>query len=129
MVLWRVHISPFACKLLDDVSVLPFFQLTLYLPNNTRDRSNIKQIIAVFSLVVIYQKSPSENAGDYISKTLIFKNFLEGNMLPDPPIFSSLAYILKKSQAMPLEWYGCHRVTLSITAQEVASARSCSKFS
>ena len=30
-------------------------------------------------------------------------------MLPDFPIFSSRAYTLKKSQAMPLEWYGCHK--------------------
>ena len=30
-------------------------------------------------------------------------------MLPDSPIFSSRAYTLKKSQAMPLEWYGCHK--------------------
>ena len=104
MVLWRVHVSSFACKLLDDVTVLPFFQLTLYLTDNTRDRSN-KQIIAVFSLVVIYQKSPAENAGDCISKTLIFKNFPGEHAPRLPYIFFPCVHLKKiSSYALGMIW-------------------------
>ena len=93
-----------ACKLLDDVTVLPFFQLTLYLTDNTRDRSN-KQIIAVFSLVVIYQKSPAENAGDCNSKTLIFKNFLGEHAPRLPYIFFPCVHLKKiSSYALGMIW-------------------------
>ena len=114
--------SPFACKLLDEVTVLPFFQLTLYLTDNTRDRSN-KQIIAVFSLVVIYQKSPAENAGDCISKTLIFKNFLGEHAPRLPYIFFPCVHHLN---LCPWNDMVVVRGNFSITAREVASATSCS---
>jgi len=65
-------------------------------------------------------------------------------MLPDPPIFSSRAYNLKKSQAMPLEWYGCHKrkfeyyclegsfshklLQIFLTQNSLKATRSCQNF-
>ena len=69
---WRVDISPFACNLLDSVTVVPFSRKHYTLP------------IIAFSFVFIYWKCLGENAGNGISEPLNLKHFL-GSMSPYLP--------------------------------------------
>ena len=68
---WTVDISPFACNLLDSVT-LPFSRKHYTLP------------IIAFSFVFIYWKCLGENAGNGISEPLNLKHFL-GSMSPYLP--------------------------------------------
>ena len=61
---WRVDISPFACNLLDSVTVVPFSRKHYTLP------------IIAFSFVFIYWKCLAENAGNGISEPLNLKHIL-----------------------------------------------------
>ena len=61
---WRVDISPFACNLLDSVTVVPFSRKHYTLP------------IIAFFFVFIYWKCLAENTGNGISKPLNLKHFL-----------------------------------------------------
>ena len=103
----RADFSPFASKIIDGVSVLPFLPQTLHLTDNTRDENETTNYcISHFPLL----KMPCGKCRKWHFWAPKFEKFPGGACPPDPPSFQYLrkcnlsfrAYNFKTSRYAPV---------------------------